>query len=136
MWWLNLGIANRRLGLLTESERANVRALAEAKAELMKNAKSVEGAVRGGIAYLRARLGDLEGSRFEIAQALNLTPDHPGTRWMALLTFEASGRREDSLELLKDDPYAVLADASRFPDLSDLAQDPRFKSLLLSKQGK
>jgi Flp pilus assembly protein TadD len=133
-WWMNLGIAYQRRGLLQESRRAYEQGLAEAQAELMKNPRNVANMARGGSAYLRARLGDLQGSQSDIAQALSYAPKDQGIRWMALLTYEASGRREDSLDLLKSGPYAVLADASRWPELSDLAQDPRFQSLLLSKQ--
>jgi Tfp pilus assembly protein PilF len=132
LWWLNLGIAYRRLQLVTDSERANLRGLAVAEAELMKNPRN--GAARGGIAYLCARLGDKRRAEFEVAQALSIAPNDSTTRWMALLTFEALGRRDDSLSLLKAESYAVLADVSRFPDLAGLAKDPAFQNLLAVKR--
>jgi serine/threonine protein kinase len=128
LWWLNLGIAYRRMNLVGESERANRRGLTFAEAELIKNPRS--GFLRSCIAYLSARLGDRRRSQFEIAQALSIGPKDKQIEWMAMLTFEALGQRNDAIKLLESTSYAVLADVSRFPDLADLAQDSRFLTLL------
>ena len=53
---------------------------------------------------------------------------------MAVATFEALGRRDDALGLLNNLPEAELADVSRWPDMADLSQDPRFLRLLASRQ--
>jgi tetratricopeptide (TPR) repeat protein len=124
LWWLNLGVAYRRLGLPGESERANRRGLALAESELIQNPRS--SVLRASIAYLCARLGDKRRAELEVAQALHSAADDSDTSWMAINTFEALGRRDDALGLLKTAPYAVTADTSRFPDLADLARDPRF----------
>jgi tetratricopeptide (TPR) repeat protein len=124
LWWLNLGIAYRRLGLLGESERANRQGLALAEAELIQNPRS--SILRSSIAYLCARLGDRRRAESEVAQALHSAAEDSDTAWMAINTFEALGRRNETLDLLKKSSREVIEDAGRFPDLADLARDPRF----------
>ena len=132
VWWKNLGVAYRRLGLIGESEQASRRGLALAEAELRQNPRS--SILRASIAYLAARLGDRARAESEIAQALHSAANDSDTGWMAINTFEALGRRDDTLNLLKSLSYAVIADASRFPDLADLARDPRFLEILNLKR--
>ena len=66
----------------------------------------------------------------EIAQALQLSPGDNNTRRMAVKTYEALGRRDDSIAVLSTSPYDVLADVSRYPDLADLSRDSRFRTML------
>jgi tetratricopeptide (TPR) repeat protein len=124
LWWLNLGIAYRRLGMTRESELANRGGLELAEAELIQNPRS--SILRASIAYFCARLGDKRRADSEVAQALHSAPDDSDTGWMAINTFEALGRRNDALGLLKASSSSVIADVSRFPDLADLARDARF----------
>jgi len=124
LWWLNLGIVYRRLGLVGESERANRQGLALADAELIQNPRS--SVLRSSIAYFCAHLGDKRRAESEVAQALHSAPDDSDTVWMAINTFEALGRRSETLDLLKSSSREVISDAGRFPDLADLARDPRF----------
>ena len=132
LWWMNLGTAYRKLNLLKDAEQANLRALGAAEAELMSNPR--RHVVRAAIAYLRASLGDRERALFEVTQALSFASDDPATRWMAVLTLDTLGQREEALNLLKTETYPILADMSRSPELSHLSHDPRFQSLLLSKK--
>ena len=92
LWWLNLGIAYRRVGIAGESETANRRGLVFAESELIKNPRS--GFLRSCIAYLSARLGDRQRAQFEIAQAISIGPQDKQIEWMAMLTYEALGQRE------------------------------------------
>ncbi|MBL8291754.1 MAG: tetratricopeptide repeat protein, partial [Bryobacterales bacterium] len=55
LWWINLGVAYRRVNLLAESKQANLRGLAAADTEVKKNPRN--GYVRACLAYLCARLG-------------------------------------------------------------------------------
>ncbi|MBL8290686.1 MAG: tetratricopeptide repeat protein, partial [Bryobacterales bacterium] len=127
LWWINLGIAYRRTGLPAESLRANRRGLTPAEAEVRKNPRN--GYVRACLAYLLARLGDRARAESEVAQALQLAPKDIDARWMAVATYEALGRRDDSLAVLRASPPGLLADISRFPDLADLSADSRFQQL-------
>jgi Flp pilus assembly protein TadD len=128
--WMNVGIAYRRVNLTAESERANRRGLELAEAEMRKNPRS--GYVRSFLAYLCARLGDRRRAESEIAQALQLSPNDADVRWASATTYEALGRRDDTLAILSACSHEELAIMSRFPDLADLDRDPRFIQLLAS----
>jgi tetratricopeptide (TPR) repeat protein len=132
LWWMNLGIAYRRVNLTAESERANRSGLELAEAEMRKNPR--RGYVRSFLAYLSARLGDRRRAESEVAQALQVSPNDADVRWMVVMTYEALGRREDTLAILSASPYEVLADLNRYPDLADLHKDSRFVQLLASHQ--
>jgi hypothetical protein len=77
-------------------------------------------------------LGDRSRAESEIAQALQLSPENADVRWMAVLTYEALGRREFSLSALSGASREFLADMNRWPDVSDLQRDPRFVQILIS----
>ena len=132
--WMNLGQAYRRLNLRAEAERANRRALELVEAAMAKNPRS--GYVRACLAYLCAWLGERRRAESEIAQALQLSPNDHDARRMAVKTYEALGRREDSLAVLSASPPDVRADVGRYPDLADLHRDPRFQAMLVGIQNK
>ncbi len=127
LWRMNLGTACRRMKLTTRAERAYREALSLANAELSRDPR--QGLVRAGVAYISARLGDRDRAVTEIEQALQLTPDTE-TRRLAAQTWEALGRREDTLAVLRTSPHDVLADLARYPDMAGLCADPRFQELL------
>jgi tetratricopeptide (TPR) repeat protein len=129
--WMYLGIGYRRMDRIIEAAQANRQGLQMAEAELAKNARS--GSVRSFLAYLSATLGDPHRAGSEIAQALQLSPGDNNVRTMAVLTYEAVGRRDDTLALLNSSSAEFIADISRWPDLADLHQDSRFKQLLVSR---
>jgi tetratricopeptide (TPR) repeat protein/TolB-like protein len=132
LWWLNLGIAYRRLNSPAESEHANRRALALAEKEMTRDPRN--GEIRSHLAYLCARLGNKARAESEVAQALQLSPTDENTRWAAAVTYEALGQREDTLKLLSASPASVLVHLSRWPDVADLHSDTRFQQLLASHQ--
>ncbi|MBV8708114.1 MAG: tetratricopeptide repeat protein, partial [Acidobacteriaceae bacterium] len=132
--WMNLGTAYRRVGLASESKRAYRRALNLAEASITKNPS--DGTIRSHFAFLCAQLGDRRRAESEIAQALQQSPSEADMRYMAVLTYEALGRRSDALSVLAASPADVLMDVNRWPDVADLRQDSRFLHLLNSHSGK
>jgi eukaryotic-like serine/threonine-protein kinase len=128
--WINLGTAYRRIGLALESHRAYHRGLDLAEIAMTKNPRI--GRVRAGLAYLCTQVGDRRRAEFEISQALQQEPNDADTRWMAAITYEALGRRDDTLNLLAASSPGVIADVSRWPDVADLHKDSRFVQLLAS----
>jgi len=132
IWWMYLGIAYRRANLPGESERANRRGVQVAEEQILLDPGT--GAAHSCLAYLCARLGDGSRAESEIKQALQLTPDDAAARWMAALTYEALGFPDKSIEVLQKAPRGVLADLSRWPDVAELAKNPRFIQLLESHE--
>lgn len=134
LWWMNLASSYRRLNFLTDAERAYRRGLLTVEAEMRKNPRS--GYVRACLAYFYARLGDRARAESEVSQAVQLSPADSDARWMAVKTYEALGRREDTLAVLSASAPGVLADANRYPDLADLRKDVRFQKMLNDSQAK
>ena len=93
-----------------------------------------DGYVRSALGYLVGRLGDARRAESEIVQALRLSPADADTRFIAALTYEALGRRQDTLAVLDASPKDVIADLNRWPEVDDLHRDPRFIQLLASHQ--
>jgi Flp pilus assembly protein TadD len=134
MSWMNLGTAYRRIGLHSESQQAYRRGLDLAEAELATNPR--DGSARACLAYLCARVGEKRRAESELVQALQQAPDDAETRFRVALTYEALHRRNDTLTVLAASPPGVIADVSRWPDVSDLSRDFRFVKLLASVSGK
>jgi tetratricopeptide (TPR) repeat protein/TolB-like protein len=126
--WMYLGIAYRRTNRTAESGDANRRGLEVTEAELARNPRQAY--VRSIRGYFGAALGDRVRAESETAQALSLAPDDAETRWVAILTYEALGRREASLAVLNRSSRQQLMDITRWPDLADLQHDSRFLELL------
>ena len=89
-----------------------------------------DGYVRSIRGYFAAALGDRVRAESETKQALSLAPNDAETRWTAILTYETLREREASLAALNRSSRPQLMDITRFPDLADLAKDPRFIQLL------
>jgi tetratricopeptide (TPR) repeat protein len=130
-WWINLGTAYRRTGVVSDSKRSYNRGLDLAEAEMAKNPRS--GLVRASLAYVCSQLGDRRRAESEIAQALRQSPNDTDTIWWAAITYEMLGRRNDTLSVLAAAPRGVVADLSRWPDVADLRKDSRFLRLLASR---
>ena len=126
--WLDLGICYRRTHQTVKAEQANRRGLQAAEIEMTKNPR--DGYVRAFLAYLCAGIGERARAESETAQALQLSPNDASTQWMAVLTYEALGRRNDALAIVGASSGEMLADLNRWPDLADLQKDSRFKQLL------
>ncbi|HEV1285842.1 MAG TPA: tetratricopeptide repeat protein [Bryobacteraceae bacterium] len=132
IWRMNLGTAYRLMNRKAEAEEAYRRALVLAEAEIARNPRDAR--TRSHLAFVCARLGDSRRAESEIAQALQTYDAR--VRFMAIATFEALGRREDSLKVMNDFSHAELSDVNRWPDMADLSQDSRFLQLLTSSQTK
>jgi eukaryotic-like serine/threonine-protein kinase len=128
---MNLGTAYKRSSQPEESRLAYEQSLNLAEKELARDPR--DGLVRSRVAYLCARLGKNERAESEIAQAMRLSPEDANARDMAVDAYEALGRRDDALAVLRDSPDEVLLDAVRWPDLADLQHDSRFQVLLASR---
>ncbi|MBK5290395.1 MAG: tetratricopeptide repeat protein, partial [Acidobacteriia bacterium] len=126
--WVYLGTCYRRLNRPAEALRANQKAKELAEVEVARTPRS--GYTRSFLAYICARLGDSRRADMEIAQALQLSPDDSDTRLNAVFTYEALGRREDSVALLERMSPEALAVLSRWPDNESLRKDRRFAQLL------
>jgi serine/threonine protein kinase/Flp pilus assembly protein TadD len=132
LWWMNLGNAYRRANLRKDSMRAYRRSLELAETQIARNPR--DGIVRARLAYVCARLADRRRAESEVAQALQTSPQSIDVRVAAVWTYEALGRREDSLGILRASADEVLVQALRQIDLADLRQDSRFKQLVDSRR--
>ncbi|MBS1859517.1 MAG: tetratricopeptide repeat protein [Acidobacteria bacterium] len=132
LWWMNLGDAYRRARLQADSVRAYRRSLELAEREMARNPR--DASVRSRVAYVCARLRDRQRAESEVAQALQLSPKSTESRIMAVWTYEALGRRQDTLAILKDSSDQVLGQALRRVDLAELHRDSRFQQLVDSRQ--
>jgi serine/threonine-protein kinase len=130
--WLNLEMAYRRVNRTADSARANHQGLELAEKEISHDPRN--GLVRATLAYFCARLGDRKRAESEIAQALQPLPKDAETLWVAAVTYEALGQRNDTLKILANSPDSVLADLSRWPDVTDLHKDSGFVQLLASRR--
>jgi len=126
--WMNLADSYRRNRQPAQARRAYRKGLELARQEVLRNPQAGED--RACAAYLMARLGDRQEAEYEISQALALPAVDEQVRRMAALTYEALGRREQALSLLKDAPLAAIRDVGGSPDMADLRRDPRFLELL------
>jgi tetratricopeptide (TPR) repeat protein len=131
--WMNLGTAYHRVHLLSDSQRAYRRALDLAEEDIDGNPRSEP--LRTDLALLYARLGDRRRAESELVQALQQAPNNAWVLWTAVLTYEALGRRDDTLSVLAASPVGIVADVGRWPDVEDLHKDSRFRELLTSRTG-
>jgi tetratricopeptide (TPR) repeat protein len=134
LWRMNLGTAYRLMNLTAESEKVYRQALELAETQIAKDLRDSK--TRSHLAFVCARLGNSTRAASEIEQALRTSPDDASVRFMAAATFEALGRRDDTLRLLTTFSYTELADVNRWPDMADLSHDPRFLKILASRQPK
>ena len=134
IWRMNLGTAYRLMGRKAESDEAYRRALGLAEKEITRDPHDDK--TRSHLAFVCARLGDSGRAESEIGQALKTSPTVARVRFMSVATYEALGRRDDSLRVMSDFSYAELADVNHWPDMADLSRDSRFLKLLASRQTK
>jgi serine/threonine protein kinase/tetratricopeptide (TPR) repeat protein len=129
-YYLNLGTAWRGSNVPTEAEHAYRKGVELAEAALAQNPK--DGYERSCLAYLCAQLGDHGRAESETAQALQISGELSSVRWMAVQTYEALGKRSQTLALLQDASASMFVLINRLRDLADLRADSRFQQLLLS----
>jgi tetratricopeptide (TPR) repeat protein len=132
LMWMNLGICYQWTNSPGNAEQAFQHGLAYVEKEITQNPR--DGRIRSHMAFMFAGSGDRRRAEFEIAQALQQSPSDANVRWMAVLTYEALGRREDALRVLASSPDGVLADVSRWTGVADLHKDSRFVQLLTARQ--
>ena len=126
--WLDLGLCYRQEGRKRDARAAFRRGLPLAKKDLIQDPRNWR--ARANQAYLEARLGDNSAAESDIAQVLHVSRDD-NVLQMAVSTYEALGRRDQSLQLLAESP-SILRQIRSFPELADLRRDPRFTELLAS----
>jgi serine/threonine-protein kinase len=129
-YWLNLADAARRLNTPAEASAAYEKGMALARTELSQNPRL--GLTRASVAYFEARLGDAKAAENDIAEAMKFSPGDRKVIRRAALTYEAIGRRADTMTILGRAGSRTLRELERHPDLVDLASDPRFKAMIAS----
>jgi tetratricopeptide (TPR) repeat protein/predicted Ser/Thr protein kinase len=122
LWLMSLSIASRRAGEARASATAVQQGMELAERELRKNPRDPEN--RALLAYLLARHGDAGRALSEISQALQPRPVGAQVQYLAICTYQALGRREDALNVLRGARPEVIAQIQNWPDLEDLARDP------------
>ncbi len=135
---MDLGICYRRLNRQKEADQVNRLGREAAEADKLLNPRL--GITRGYLAYFNSQLAqrdedrakDVETAESEISQAVTFSPEGVEVRWIAVLTYEALGKREAALSVLSSAPHELLADLNRWPDLTGLQSDRRFAELLIS----
>ncbi len=129
--YLNLGDTYRRLDRGRESWDAYRQGRELAQSELVDDPR--RSFSRADLALFCARLGDRGRAEFEIAQALQMSPEDGKVMRVAALTFEVLKQRSNTLKVLLNAPADVLGELSRQPDLHELQQDPAFIELVAKK---
>ncbi len=126
-FWMQLGIAERRLGHSKESRDAIQQALTLAEHQLEENPRN--GSTRALLGYFCGQLKQRNRAESETAQALQLAPRALNVIWLAALTYETLGIRDRAVSVLRTAPQEMLEDLKRWPDVADLTADSRFIEL-------
>jgi tetratricopeptide (TPR) repeat protein len=126
--WLYLGLACERTGRAAEARRAHRGGLSAGEQDVVKQPRSSYN--RAVLAYLCAQSGQVERAAIEAAEALQLSPRHNDTLWVAALTYERLGNRAAALKTLENAPRTMLDDMRRWPEASALSGDAGFTKLL------
>jgi len=126
--WVNVGDNFRRTHQPKQAQRMYRRALNLTQQEVSRSPQDAY--VRAFVAYLFARLGQNGRAEYEISQSLQTPPADAQVLRVAALTYEALGKRQRTLSVLKDAPRSLIADLSRQPDVAGLRTDSRFTALL------
>jgi Flp pilus assembly protein TadD len=132
--WRYLGLACQRTGRPREAQRSFRRGLSIAEQNIVKLPRS--GQYHAILAYLCAQAGQSGRARTEAEQAVQLSPGHNNTLWMAVLTYERLGDRSAALKMLDGAPRPLLEDLARWPEASGLTGDERFSRLLSPAGGR
>jgi tetratricopeptide (TPR) repeat protein len=133
IWWLNIADNLRWAGHRDAALPYYRKASDLAKAEMTLNPLSAR--PRANFAYFSAVLGDKARAEEEITQARNLAPGNNDVLRRAVLIYEILGERNLALEALRGLTSAELRELTRYPDLAEFCQDPRFKQQMIDKGG-
>jgi tetratricopeptide (TPR) repeat protein len=132
IYWLNLGNSEQRLGHLVEARAAFRKVKDLALVELQQNPHS--GYIRAFVAYAKLRLGDNAAAEEEISQALQSAAGNGQVIHVAVLIYDALGKRDRAIEVLSGSTPEGLREIDRDRDLTSLRQDPRFVQLMAKTQ--
>jgi tetratricopeptide (TPR) repeat protein len=127
-YWVIQGDADYKLGHLHNARTAFQKGMDLATAELVGS--SQPGYTHAFVGYFAARLGERVRAEQEIKQALELSPGNERIIRRAVLTYEALGERDRSIEVLSQATPQFLYELNRQPDLPNLRDDLRFQQLL------
>jgi tetratricopeptide (TPR) repeat protein/tRNA A-37 threonylcarbamoyl transferase component Bud32 len=128
--WLYLGLAYERTGQPGAARDAFQKGRAAAERQVSEVPSN--GYNHALLSYLCAQTGLPRRAEVEAAEAVQLSPQHNDTLWMAALAYERAGNRAAALKTLEHSPRPMLEDLRRWPEAAALTADPRF-SVLLSK---
>lgn len=128
IYQINIGDSERRLGQAGKAKAAYRKAFTLVSNQLQINAAS--GEARAYKAYIEARLGRKDDAMDEIGQALQSSGSDKEVMRRAVLTYEALGKRDLTLQVVKLAPPEVRNAIEVHPDLADLRNDLRFKQML------
>ena len=131
-YWLIQGDADYKLGHLPNARTAFQKGMDLALAKMARDPEP--GYTHAFVAYFAARLGERVRAEQEIKQALELSAGDERIISRAVLTYEALGERDRTIEVLSLATPRFLYELNRQPDLPDLRDDPRFQQLLSKTQ--
>ncbi|HWZ45142.1 MAG TPA: protein kinase [Candidatus Saccharimonadales bacterium] len=132
VYWLNLGNSEYRQGHLVEAQAAFRKVKDLALVELQQNPH--RGYIRAFVAYAKLRLGDYAGAEEEISQALHSSAGNGQVVQVAVLIYDALGKRDRAIDILSGSTPDVLGEIDRDRDLADFRQDLRFRQLMAKPQ--
>ncbi|HEY1338380.1 MAG TPA: tetratricopeptide repeat protein, partial [Bryobacteraceae bacterium] len=124
----DLGDAYRHLGKTRPANDAYGRALALAEDDIKRNPRKAGS--HAALGLLAAFLHDRRRAEFEFSQALALEPENRVVIRDAAIGYEFLGDRDDALTALRKAPAHLLEELNRQPDVKELQNDPRFRSML------
>jgi serine/threonine protein kinase/tetratricopeptide (TPR) repeat protein len=128
IYQINIGDSERRLGQAGKAKVTYRKAFTLVSNQLQINAAS--GEARAYKAYIEARLGRKDNALDEIGQAMQSSGTDKEVMRRAVLTYEALGKRDLTLQVVKLAPPEVRKAIEVHPDLADLRNDLRFKQML------
>jgi tetratricopeptide (TPR) repeat protein/tRNA A-37 threonylcarbamoyl transferase component Bud32 len=126
--WMYLGLAYDRTGKSAGARAAFEQGRSAAERKVSEEPGS--GYNHGLLAYLCAQTGQPGRAEVEAAEAIQLSPRHSDTLWMAALAYERTGNRGSALKTLENAHRPLLEDLQRWPEAAALTADPRFSTLL------
>jgi len=125
---LNLGLALRRTGKVTEAGKQFERAQELAREALLRNPS--DAAARAQLSYSQCQLGDKRSAQDNALQASRLRPNEYTVIFWATMTMECAGKRELSSDILAHATAQQLRDLRRQPDLESLTRSQLFQEVV------
>jgi tetratricopeptide (TPR) repeat protein len=127
----DLGDAYRQLRRYKKAVAAYHTGRDLAEDEVARNPRQAFSRVQLGL--ICAELGDARRAEFEVSQALALEPGNTAVVREAAIAYEALGRHDQALQLLRKAPARTLSELSRHPDMKQLRQ--AIEGIILNNPG-